>query len=190
MDFIEFIMGNFMFFLILLWILSSLFGRRERGRNEQPRPVRRPPQQETTWDREETWEHDRPWEKVDESQGQRGKEPWTGQWEEQPDLTTIESEQSETYREQHRLSENQRRAKELDLSDAKVAANEIGSMAEGLAGLKPEQRISQEARDWLDFKRMTDKSVVKGYIWSEIFGKPRAKQPHALYARYRQLPRR
>ncbi|EGL82659.1 hypothetical protein CathTA2_1815 [Caldalkalibacillus thermarum TA2.A1] len=190
MDLFEFIMNNFIFFLVLLWIVSSLFGKRGQAENEQPRPVRRHPQEQPTWEKMEGWEQEKPWEKANELQekvsDQPGQETLAIELEKQPGRVGGERSPREAIYKQIGLTEKQRRAKEMDLTDAKVAANEIGSMGE-MSGLRPKERFRQEAQAWLDFKKMTDKSVVQGYIWSEIFGKPRSKQPHPLYARYRRL---
>lgn len=44
---------------------------------------------------------------------------------------------------------------------------------------------SKEARNQLDFKTIDKSKVVQGIIWSQIFGKPRAKEPHraTMYSR-------
>lgn len=44
---------------------------------------------------------------------------------------------------------------------------------------------SKEASNQLDFKTIDKSKVVQGIIWSQIFGKPRAKEPHraTMYSR-------
>lgn len=182
---IELILGNIFFIFIALWILSSLFGRKKQAEQQEDAGDAYPVEPQRP--RPQPQRQQQPWERVD---AERDNRPEVVRHEAEP---VAQPSRTSTVRQEWELSAAQKKALETDSMENAVSAFEIGGNEEGqlISVSAPVNRLSrQEAQKLIDFSRMSHKSVVEGYVWSEIFGKSRAKNPHRMYQKYGRMPRK
>lgn len=182
----ELISGNIFYVIILLWIISSLFSRGKGNQEEQqqkrpvprqgntqrptqgqrtPQRTERPQQAQTTARQPRTAQvGDKPWERVE---------------------TKVETEadrlrKAEQERERRQRMEQQQRRKEARPSFTEqetvhdsAISDQIGKGSEGGG-----DAYSERAKALLDFSRLNAQNATQGMVWSQIFGMPRAKDPH------------
>lgn len=181
----ELIQQNIFFFIILLWILSSLFSRSRGNQEEQnkrpvprqqqghpqgqraPQRTERPRQAQTTARQPRTATvGDKPWERVE---------------------TKVETEadrlrKAEQAREQRERMEQQQLRKDTKVRPSYAKQESVHDTAIGdQIGKSMEvttEVYSERAKALLDFSRINAESATQGMVWSQIFGMPRAKEPH------------
>lgn len=168
---IEFIFGNLFFVILIAGALWNLFMRNKANEEEQKRQQQKrqqqrrtggSPQQEVDW--KEIFKQERkPVEKAPPAPAQ----PTAYQLEvEQPVSVSNEYEKQrvEVKRKEREVS------KKLEiLEQSPILAKEIGKRGPSLH---------------LDFNNMTGNDVVKGVVWSEVLGKPRAKRSLTSMSKY------
>jgi hypothetical protein len=164
---LDLILDNWWILLGALWLLSGVLGkkgkeqeRQKQNHNHNSRPDAHPVEVDGTRDDHSSIEF--PWEKVEGKSAQAS--PQRNQ--SQRDYMESSVENVVDYR------------KGTQMMAQDVSAQDIKSV--------DKVRYSKEAKQILDFKNINKTTVVQGMVWSQIFGKPRSKEPHraSKYTRY------
>lgn len=151
-------------FLILAAIFSFIQSRASSGKEEQQRP--RPQQQEDGRTQRPSGEGrpDVDWKDIFFEREETKQEPKKEEPQRQAPADP-ESSKSMTAIQEHyeKVRKRQRRAEESagKIEDSPIVKGDLTSQANQID---------------LDFKNMSKQDVVKGVVWSEVLGKPRAKQ--------------
>jgi hypothetical protein len=189
-DILEFLFGNIFFILLIIWILSGVFGGKKKNQQQsprRPRPMqtdqrqRMPDLSGRTEDAQpQTLEVDRPWETVEPKR----TNPFDLDFDDEVVQPTIERPRLEPIRAEALKQHDHVREKRANVPDITVE-DEISDMIQATRGQVEEVKYSSEAKELLDFKRIDQTSVVQGMVWSQVFGKPRVKDPHRTNLRAR-----
>lgn len=174
MDILELLMKNWWVLLALLWFFSGALGKKgkqrqaEQQREQQSRPqhLESPNNESELLGQQASIEF--PWEKV--GRESRQEEPITRQ-------VPREFMEMSTRKVDDHLNTNQLARTEIDTLEEIGQDNRVISTGH--------VNYSKHAKQLLDFKSVDKAKVVQGMVWSQIFGKPRAKEPHSasIYSR-------
>lgn len=163
MEILEFLFSNIFFLIAILWFVSSIFGRKrkeEQQRNKNPRPVAFPTEERNPDPVASPVELDKPWEKVEQEELQRNE----GVRPRNQDLV--------------------RRAEWIESKE--IGSEAIGKLPVDTVIATEPVRYSKRSKQLLDFTNLNRTKVVQGMVWSQVFGLPRAKEPHRTspYTKY------
>lgn len=230
-EIINFLLGNLVFVVAILWFLANVFRRQDpnnkenepKRSNQQPGragPIghRQPGRIDPTGRRESGG---RPTAQRPEPDRRHRPEPRRGPLNPQPvpqpqtarpepaplpwetvanDSKTSRQDRQSTDVERSPLSERQQRLQQQlaalnkgrDQSSAKQG-NEGGTTSDQLnrqdgpfRGGEPRSGVASEAP--LNFEHLTQRRIVEGFVWSEIFNEPRAKRKTRGYLPYERRP--
>lgn len=197
MQIIEFLMANLFFVVIILWFVFNLMRRRRNAEGEQQAEQQRQRSEQQIGheiEEEQQEQNSRsasfefPWEKVEEAMGgqRSSSEQQLPTVEQRPPLRDQvkqvrkeASRASESYKVQKRQYEKleRKRNRTKQMADRIKSATATGNLGE-VHQLEAEQdRLKKhELRKIIDFASMNRKSVVQGFIWSEVFAQPRGRR--------------
>jgi hypothetical protein len=182
-DILDFILSNWWLLIPIIWLFSGAFGKKakeQQERNHNPRPV------EQTLDADESRDDSAsmgfPWERVEEEP----RRPSPQNRAQRRDIESYASNATDTMKEigLARSEEmggygDRMRAQSpsSDITGQDLTSRRVSSLNEG---------YSKEVKNRVDFKRIDTTSVVQGMVWSQVFGKPRSKEPHrtSMYTRF------
>jgi hypothetical protein len=160
-DILDFILSNWWLLLPIIWLFSGAFGKKakeQQERNQNPRPVEQTLENHES--RDDSASMGFPWERVEEEPRSPSPQP------NRAPRRDIES-----------YASNATQPPSSDITGQDLTSRRVSSDNEG---------YSREAKTRLDFKRVDTTSVVQGMVWSQVFGKPRSKEPHrtSMYTRF------
>lgn len=184
MNIIEFIFDNPFILVILIGILSGLFGKKKQ--EEQQR--RKHPQKKSTGPVAQPFEF--PWEDRSEenekesSQPKNAEEDLFEEYEEDDwDLeeSVLEAEPVTTEKRQAAIREETLASSSLQPIDYRQEAlavpQDVSPALKGRALDRP-QDTADLHRKAKNVSKVNRQQVVQGIIWSQILGEPRAREPH------------
>lgn len=187
MGLIEFIFQNPFVMLILIGILTSLFGKKKQEEQKQRQRQRSNPQGrpapqpiEVPWENyeldpieDEPVNHSKNSGKQTQAQGRENhRTPRSIEWYDESTVNSTQPASStpiETYVERVQVAPANRSVLPTAKQDSK--------------------RSSTQGHRAIDFKHINGQNVVQGIIWSQVLGAPRSREPHRSSA-YRFGPRR
>ncbi|MDT8861789.1 hypothetical protein N0O92_16370 [Alkalihalobacillus sp. MEB130] len=169
---LEFIAQNFIFVAVLIGGLISMFGRmagggqeqQEKRRNTNQRP-RQPQQQEEQVDWRDIF-------KQEEMKPEPQPQPVQAQTIEQPQLD-VPLERDLREQELRDRYDELRKKREKNPEWNRKKREETTKVSRDREGLD------------LQLNRLSNQEAMKAVVWSEILGRPRARQPHNTFARKR-----
>ncbi|GAE30669.1 hypothetical protein [Halalkalibacter hemicellulosilyticus] len=174
MNIIELIMSNLLPFIIIVGGLISFFGRMTKENNEKQQRQQMPAgQQQEETKAETTNEKQIDWRDLFNTDEFEQKTSWPGS--EPVKASEVEQQNSDLKQEQEKQREKKRkldeRLKEIRKRSSAQSEQPVASESNGLN---------------LQFDQISNKEAMKGVVWAEVLGRPRARQPHQTFVRNRR----
>ncbi|WP_332632156.1 hypothetical protein [Halalkalibacter flavus] len=169
---LEFIAQNFIFVAVIVGGLISMLGRMtgagqqhqdNRGAGQRQRPPQQPQEEKVDW--REIFKQ----EEMEPERGRNRQEPKVEQVQ-----VTVPSEREQLQQEiQNRYDELRQKREKASQRDREVRSEtEVTHHSDGLD---------------LGLNRLSNKEAMKAVVWSEVLGRPRARQPHNTFSRRRYM---
>jgi hypothetical protein len=169
-DILDFILSNWWLLIPIIWFFSGAFGKKgkeQQERNGHPLPVANPIEVDEF--RNDSTSADFPWERH-----------------QQPNVESATNhadfKKDSRPRRPEAIGGNEDRTRtqtpSLDIAAQDLTSRPMNSLSN--------VQYSKEEKKRLDFKSIDTTSVVQGMVWSQVFGKPRSKEPHrtSMYTRF------
>jgi hypothetical protein len=175
-DILDFILSNWWLLLPIIWLFSGAIGKKAKEQQEQnqgPRPVEQTQVDDQFGDDSASMGF--PWERVEEEPRRPTPQQNLAK---RRDIESYASNATDTM-EEIGLTRTEKLAGYGDRMRAQTPSADItGQDLTSRQGRSLDDGYSKEAKQRLDFKRIDRNSVVQGMVWSQVFGKPRSKEPH------------
>ncbi|WP_096201310.1 hypothetical protein [Bacillus sp. FJAT-45350] len=169
----DFIFGNLFFILLILGALFNFFMRGEKKEESPQRRQRRPAEDQVDW------------KEIFKQEGSQTNQEQSSPSQVRPERTEVSSPSELS---QHVEAIEQRRAELLQKKEEiRLKRNDIskGNIEESSPIFSNE--IGRKSSSLgLNFNKITNEEAMKGVIWSEVLGKPRAQRPHNSNNRFRR----
>jgi hypothetical protein len=181
-DILELIMNNWWLLLALLWFFAGALGKKGKQKQEQQR------EQQIEHQRDELDNYEPSVSRSDETDFKEQQASIEFPWEKIGQAP----QRQETYTrpEPQEIKKNVTKKVVDHLQNNQLVRKEIGNeIGQGTKIISPNDvNYSKKAKQLLDFETLDGTKVVQGMVWSQIFGKPRSKEPHraSMYSRTRR----
>lgn len=185
MGLFEMILSNPLFLIVIVWILFTMF-RKGKTKEEEEKKSEQASQSQSRTSEENTHRSENPVDQakeVFESIFSQTNKPW--ETVEEPEISAADQRQNQ-YKGWQEVEIERKRS---DALEAKRTAQKKLDNTIRSNDIKRSEISDVNAKKLLDFNRMNQRTIVKGYIWSEIFGPPKAKRtpgPQSIN-RWRQM---
>ncbi|WP_216830054.1 hypothetical protein [Alkalihalobacterium elongatum] len=170
MNILDFLLGNIFFVILILGALWNFFSRQAESKKEAEQGKRPQREQEIDW--KEIFRQEQAPVERDKPTVAREVEPsFEPSFEPiHKEVVTTSDRRTEMEKLRNQLEEKRKKLKKVEhatnaaISDSPITSNEIGRK-------KPKLE--------LDFQNISQQDAMKGIIWSEILGKPRATRSYS-----------
>ncbi|PSL45025.1 hypothetical protein B0H94_10730 [Salsuginibacillus halophilus] len=170
-DLFQLLLANFFWVILLIAGLMSLFRRQGGQQQEQGRGQSRPSSGGGQRGAPRDWREVFQEEASDEAPPTRRVPDASRSQRDESDEPVIQSEKFDEYSKQMEDLQRKREQAEERLNEA------AGDVANSAVGQEVKRRVSN-AKLNLETEHLTKDEAMKAFVWSEVFGPPRAKRPH------------